>query len=130
MTMPQRYPRLFTPQEANALLPDLQPEVRRMLAGREHILRLRPDLEPMLEKAIGNGHHDLTPEVMEAFEQVRQAVEAIQGHGVLVKDVNTGLLDFPSEREGDVVFLCWRHGEPRVEHWHEVDDGYTGRQPL
>ncbi|MDX1600308.1 MAG: DUF2203 domain-containing protein [Anaerolineales bacterium] len=130
MTMQDRFPRLFTPQEANALLPDLQPEVRRMLDGRDQIIQYRPDLEPTLDKAIGNGHNDLTPEVMEAFEQVRQAVEAIQGHGVLVKDVNTGLLDFPSEREGDVIFLCWRHGEPRVEHWHDVDDGYAGRQPL
>lgn len=121
---------MFTPQEANALLPDLQPEVRRMLEGREQILELRPDLEPTLEQAVGNGHSDLTPEVMDAFEQVRTAVEAIQGHGVLVKDVNTGLLDFPSERGGNVVFLCWRHGEPRVEHWHEVDAGYSGRQPL
>lgn len=101
-----------------------------MLAGRDEILRLRPDLEPTLETAINNGHNELTPEAMEAFKQVRQAIEAIQGHGVLVKDVNNGLLDFPAERDGDVVFLCWRHDEPRVEHWHDVDSGYAGRQPL
>jgi hypothetical protein len=47
-----------------------------------------------------------------------------------VKDVQLGLLDFPSEREGRVVFLCWRYGEPEVAHWHEVDTGYAARKPL
>jgi hypothetical protein len=50
--------------------------------------------------------------------------------GVLVKDLETGLLDFPSERDGEIVFLCWRHGEPSVAHWHAVDAGFSGRQPL
>jgi hypothetical protein len=50
--------------------------------------------------------------------------------GVVVKDLETGLLDFPTERDGEVVFLCWRYGEPSVAHWHSLDAGFAGRQPL
>ena len=125
-----RFPRLFTPIEANDLLEDLQPIINDMMDGRERILQIRPDLEPVLDKAVRNGASQETSEALEAFSKVKSAIEAIQGHGVLVKDVNAGLLDFPSEREGRVVFLCWRVGESSVKHWHELDEGFSGRHPL
>ncbi len=126
----ERFPRLFTPEEANQLLPKLRPFVKEMLAGRDEILRLRPSLKPVLEKAVQNGAGLRTDEALEAFDQVKEAIETIQEYGVLVKDVNSGLLDFPAEREGRVVFLCWQHGEPAVDHWHHLEDGFAGRQPL
>lgn len=125
-----RFPRLFNPVEANDLLDQLQPIINKMMDGRERILQIRPDLEPVLDKAVRNGASQETPEALDAFNQVKSAIEAIQGHGVLVKDVNAGLLDFPSEREGRVVFLCWRVGESSVNHWHELDEGFSGRHPL
>lgn len=126
----ERFPRLFTPEEANSLLPELRPYVDEMIAGRNEILRLRPSLEPVLEKAVQNGANQRTDEALEAFNQVKAAIETIQQYGVLVKDVNSGLLDFPAQLEGQVVFLCWQHGEPAVNHWHNLDDGFAGRQPL
>jgi hypothetical protein len=126
----QRFPRLFSPIEANNILEDLQPSIDAMMTGRERILELRPDLEAVLDKAVRNGASHETPEALEAFNQVKGAIETIQGYGVLVKDVNAGLLDFPSEREGRVVFLCWRVGESEVDHWHELDEGFSGRHPL
>lgn len=128
--MDRRFPRLFTQVEANDLLSQLQPLINQMMNGRERILELRPDLEPVLDKAVRNGASHETPEALEAFTQVKNAIESIQGHGVLVKDVNAGLLDFPAEREGRVVFLCWRVGETAVDHWHELEDGFSGRHPL
>ena len=125
-----QFPRLFSRAEANSLLEDLQPLINQMMTGREKILELRPDLEPVLDKALGNGASQETPEALEAFTRVKAAIESIQGHGVLVKDVNSGLLDFPAEREGRVVFLCWRIGESSVDHWHELDEGFAGRHPL
>ena len=125
-----RFPRLFNQQEANELLDKLQPVIDTMMHGREQILELRPELEPVLDKALQNGASEATPEALEAFKQVKGAIESIQGHGVMVKDVNAGLLDFPAEREGRVVFLCWRVGESGVNYWHELDEGFSGRHPL
>lgn len=128
--MDRRFPRLFTRIEANDLLGQLQPLIDQMMDGRQRILELRPDLEPVLDKAVRNGASHETSEALAAFTEVKNAIESIQGHGVLVKDVNAGLLDFPSEREGRVVFLCWRVGESGVDHWHELDEGFSGRHPL
>jgi hypothetical protein len=64
------------------------------------------------------------------MRRVKRSVERIQGTGVLVKDLNRGLLDFPAERDGRIVFLCWQYGEPTVAYWHDIDAGFVGRRPL
>jgi hypothetical protein len=128
--MTEGYARLFTPEEANDLLEEVRPLVASLLAAREQVVRLQPSLEPVLEKAVGNGGGQAAGEALELLHQIRRTIEEINSHGILVKDIQLGLLDFPSEREGRVVFLCWRHGEPKVGHWHEVDSGYASRQPL
>jgi hypothetical protein len=128
--MSEGYARLFTLQEANDLLEEIRPLVSSLLAAREQVVRLQPSLEPVLEKAVGNGGGQAAGEALELLHQIRRTIEEINSHGVLVKDIQLGLLDFPSEREGRVVFLCWRHGEPNVGHWHEVDAGFVGRKPL
>ena len=58
------------------------------------------------------------------------SIESIREIGVLLKDLDTGLLDFPHEREGRVGFLCWHPPEERVGFWHEIEAGYAGRRPL
>lgn len=126
----ERFPRLFTTEEANAVLPEIRPLLAEALAARQEILRLKPELESTFERAVGNGHNIESPELLDAFERVRTALKNIQSRGVLVKDVNSGLLDFPSLREGKIVFLCWRYGEPSVEFWHDLDSGFAGRQPI
>jgi hypothetical protein len=128
--MPEGFTRLFTQDEANELLEEIRPLVSSLLAAREQVVRLQPSLEPVLEKALGNGGGLAAGEALTLLHQMRLTIEEINGHGVLVKDVEQGLLDFPSERDGRVVFLCWRHGEKRVAHWHEVDAGFAGRMPL
>jgi hypothetical protein len=128
--MTDQFPYLFTPEEANALLEEIRPIVAEMLAAREQVLSLRPSLEGMLEKMIGNGGSRQAGELLEAFERLRQAVLQIQAKGVLVKDIQSGLLDFPSLREGKTVFLCWQYDEPVVAFWHELDTGFAGRKPI
>jgi hypothetical protein len=54
----------------------------------------------------------------------------LQALGVVVKDLDRGLIDFPHRREGREVYLCWEYGEERIDYWHETDSGYSGRQPL
>ncbi len=96
----ERFSRLFTPEEANAVLPEVRPLLAEALAARQVILRLKPELETTLEKALGNGHNIESSELLDAFDRVKTALKEIQSLGVLVKDVNSGLLDFPSLRQG------------------------------
>ncbi len=128
--MTDAFRRFFTLEEANRLLGQLKPHIEEMLDARSKVLELQPELEGVLDEALGNGGSKATGEALIAFERIRSALDVIHAEGVLVKDVNTGLLDFPSERNGRVVFLCWKHGEGQIEFWHDLDTGFEGRQPL
>lgn len=122
--------RYFTPAEANALLPTLRPWLAAMLAARKRIVDAQPELWPMLEKAVGNGGSKKAGAVLADFEIIQRHAKDIGALGIELKDLNTGLLDFPSRREGREVYLCWRYDEPAVAHWHDLEAGFAGRQPL
>jgi hypothetical protein len=123
-------PRYFTLKEANALLEELRPLVGKMLQVRQKLLDLQPELEPVLRKVLGNGGNQVASQAAEFFEELRVLVERIQASGVELKDVNSGLLDFRSLRDGREVYLCWRYGEDDIGFWHDIDAGFAGRQPL
>lgn len=119
--------RRFTVEEANAeldrlreLLPALQEARRKLLEGSERIRSV----------AGRNGGGRGGAERLEAAATIRRGVEELAEAGIVLRDADTGLVDFPSEREGRQVFLCWRLGEDAVAHWHEVDAGLGGRKPL
>ena len=122
--------RYFTVEEANAALRTLRPMVAAMLKAREKIVAARPDLWPVLEKAASNGGSDKASAVLVDFETVRRGALAIEGLGIVLKDINTGLVDFLSKRDGRDVYLCWRFDEPKVAFWHDLEAGFAGRQPL
>jgi hypothetical protein len=122
--------RLFTLAEANQLLPQLRLLLRAMLEARERIVDAQPELWPVLEKAIGNGGSKKAGEMLKYFQIIQQGTQTIQNLGIEIKDINTGLVDFPAEREGRVVYLCWRYGEGNIAFWHDLDSGFAGRQPL
>jgi hypothetical protein len=63
-------------------------------------------------------------------EQLNQTINQIQQTGCVVKDVETGLVDFPSLREGEEIYLCWKLGEKRIGYWHGMEEGFAGRKPL
>ena len=125
--MPNHY---FTVEEANAALSVLRPIVAAMLTARGRIVAAQPDLWPVLEKAASNGGSDKASAVLVDFETVRRAAKTIQRLGIELKDINTGLVDFLSERDGRDVYLCWRYDEPKVAFWHDLEAGFGGRQPL
>ena len=127
--------RLFTLEEALALLPALQQMLSEIQERRRDIERRSDELERLLGLSGGNGH--LAADVAQARRELEAAGEALQRlmneleqTGAELKGIDDGLLDFPSLREGRVVYLCWRQGEETIEHWHEVDAGFAGRQPL
>jgi hypothetical protein len=125
------YPdRLFTLAEANRLLPCLEEHLSAIKAGRAVLLHTKDEIKKASKNAQFGGGSTLAPYYIVALEQINNRLQTIQDLGVLVKDVEAGLCDFPHLREGRVVYLCWKLGEPEVRWWHEVHSGYAGRRPL
>lgn len=128
--------RTFTPEEANALLAQVRPLAERLVAYRADQLAARARQAEVAEQIGGNG--GLDPAVPAALAEARTAAEtglrdaltALLELGVEVKDLDAGLVDFPSVREGEEVLLCWQLGEERVSWWHRPEDGFAGRRPL
>ena len=129
--------RLFTRDEASELLAEVRPLAEELVERKRSLDEAEADRAALLARIAGNGG-DLTPsEVAEVVERVGQAAAAVgelvdQLHalGVQVKDLDVGLLDFPSEREGQVVLLCWQVGEDDIGYWHGLEEGFAGRKPL
>jgi hypothetical protein len=119
--------RLFSLEEATALLPDLREELTRMREARQVILRSG---ERVRESVTGNGGGAEGKAYQEAAALLRDGVERISSQGIILRDVESGLIDFPSDRDGRVVYLCWRLGEDRIGFWHPPETGFPGRQPL
>jgi hypothetical protein len=124
------FPKLFTVEEANALLPTLQELLDDLALHRDALREKAPHLEPILRAAGANGGGRVGSEYGVEAYNLYLAIERIRELGVLLKDLDMGLLDFPHERDGRVVFLCWHPPEERVGYWHEIEAGYAGRQPL
>lgn len=134
MASSQLFPRLFTVDEANDLLPALRPLVKRIL---DQVDFLRNKSETMIrEKQISPDSPDLMARLQEndviarLIHEVKGLVDEINSYGCVCKGVGEGLVDFPCMLGGEIVFLCWRYGEESVAHWHRVEDGFAGRRPL
>ncbi len=126
--------RYFTVEEANALLPDLRMVLIAFRAGRRQIIEDRTELAGLGELPKLNGQtaraSELAERIANEVHAIREGLEGLTALGVEVKDLDSGLVDFPHWREGRVVYLCWRLGEERIAFWHDIDAGFRGRQPL
>lgn len=123
-------PRYFTLQEANETLVTIRPLMDEVQSIRQKILAKQPEAWPAIEKSAGNGGNRALSNMIQDFEKLDALVHLIQDTGVLIKDINTGLLDFPALRDGREVYLCWQYGEGEIAFWHEVEAGFAGRQPI
>jgi len=123
-------PRYFTLQEANETLVTIRPLMDEVQAIRQKILAKQPEAWPAIEKSAGNGGNRALSNMVQDFEKLDALVHLIQDTGVLIKDINIGLLDFPALRDGREVYLCWQYGEGDIAFWHEVEAGFAGRQPI
>ena len=128
--MEPSFHKLFTVEEANTLLPKLKELLDDVAIHRDALRERAPRLEPILQAANTNGGGRVGSEYGVEAYNLYLAIERIRGLGVILKDLDMGLLDFPHERGGRVVFLCWHPPEERVAFWHEIEGGYAGRQPL
>jgi hypothetical protein len=128
------FPRLFTVNEANDLLPKLRPlveqileNIRRLKGASESVIR-REQLDADAPNLMDRLRQDA--EIAKLIGQVQGWVDEINSHGCTCKGVEQGLIDFPCMLGAEVVFLCWQLGEPCVGFWHRIEDGFAGRKPL
>ena len=117
-------------EEANSLLPKLQELLLDVGRHRDELREKAPHMEPILRASATNGGGKIGSEYGVEAYNLYSTIERIREEGVVLKDLEMGLLDFPHERDGRVVFLCWHPPEERVAFWHEIDAGYAGREPL
>jgi hypothetical protein len=122
---------LFTPQEASKLLPDIKPKMKELIEKKKVVAKLHNEIEKY------NLFGFRTAEVAEKAAQLdalvddmKRMVSELEDLGVEVKDLDYGLVDFPAEKYGESVMLCWRYGEPEVSFWHTANEGYNGRKSL
>jgi len=128
----------FTLEEAQSLLPVLESLLRRAMEGKQSAEEVESDLSELARRIYLSGGMmvDLEAvakqraEIEAHLERVRESIAEIDSIGVQVKDFEAGLLDFPCRLDDQVVLLCWRMGEPAIEHWHTLESGFQGRQPV
>ena len=130
-------PKNFTLEEANSLLPRLEPLVRRLVAKR---LELREHQEGLAEfRALASRSGGALPgsryaraksESTRLLSEIHDGVQEIESLGCVIKDLDQGLVDFLARRGQMQVYLCWRLGEPEIRHWHGLQEGIAGRKPL
>ncbi len=143
LELPQGYnpngmSRLFTLDQATKLLPQVASEVRKAvrLKGeyQEAEVRFRAELERIT--MLGGSLVDtdkaqaLRSRRETSLAELKEVIDEIQNRGILVKDLDMGLIDFPTRYRGKEVYLCWKLGEDSIEWWHGVDEGFRGRKPI
>ena len=122
--------RLFTVDEANALIPKLRGDFKEMRILRRGLSLLDPHIQPARDKASVGGGSAYGSRFVRLVLRFSKIFREVQSMGVLVKDLEVGLFDFPYRLDDRIVVLCWKHGEERIDWYHDADTGFAGRKPL
>jgi hypothetical protein len=131
--------KIFSVEEANGLIPMLEKALAELTTMGREITALRREIEVLsaIESAGATGSNSDVRALREKegaysarFERFRQSLTEVSHHGCIIRDLELGLVDFYTMSRGQVVCLCWRRGEARIEHWHPIDEGFSGRRPL
>ena len=128
----------FTLDEAQSLLPVLESLLKRAMEGKQSAELVESRLQDLNRRIYLSGGMQVDVakvardriEIEQHLKQVKETLAEIDSIGVQVKDLDTGLLDFPFRLDDEVVLLCWRMGERSIDHWHTVESGFQGRQPV
>jgi hypothetical protein len=130
--------RTFTLNEAQTMLPVLESLLRRAIAANAKAVAVEEEISAFNQRIFLSGgmHVDVEKAARRrgereiAIREAKDTLAEIDAIGVQVKDLATGLLDFPCKMDGEIVLLCWKLGEKEITHWHTVEAGFRGRQPL
>ncbi|MGC3969991.1 MAG: DUF2203 domain-containing protein [Pirellulales bacterium] len=136
-TPPDAERKLFTVEEANATLPLVRAIVQDVVALAQEVVERRRRLASLKSSRKQESRSAYSDELAQVEQELEHDRERLMeyGHellalGVELKDVMTGLVDFPARKDDRIVYLCWKLGEPEVGHWHELDAGFSGRREL
>ena len=124
-----RHQRHFTLEEARERLPWVAERLAKLRDARERLTDAEAR-EALAAGAPTNGGGQRGQQVGEAFVELQNGIAEFERAGIILRDLDSGLIDFPSVREGEEVYLCWIDGETDIEFWHHLDAGFAGRQPL
>ena len=129
--------KLFSPERVNALIPKLSPLVEELLAKRRDLAIVLLESDASLRSAPPQGSRLAgyrspfpPPRFGERKSEIVRLIHRIEAFGCILKDIDLGLLDFPSSIQGESVYLCWRLGERSVQYWHRADEGFGQRKEL
>ena len=131
-------PKRFTLGEAERLLPEIEKLIREAVSLKAQYVEEEEALQAISHRVAMQGGMTIDRDAVlrgraardRHGERLKAAVEEIQEHGVLIKDLDIGLIDFPTLFHGREVYLCWKMGEVGISHWHGVDEGFAGRKPI
>ena len=128
----------FTLEEAQRLLPVLQALLKRSMDGKLLIEQVENELQDLKHRILLSGGLMIDVPVVarrraerdKALQEIKDALAEIDAIGVQVKDLDIGLLDFPCAVGDEIVLLCWKYGEEKIEFWHGLEEGFRGRKPI
>jgi hypothetical protein len=124
-----RFQRHFTRDEANALLADIRHWLARIELLRARMQRDEQNVRSLMRSGEDVGGASVNEQVR-ALAELQALLAEFTSRGIVIKDMDRGLIDFPSLMGDREVFLCWTNGEAAVEYWHDLDAGFAGREPL
>jgi hypothetical protein len=128
--------RYYTLAEANAMIPALTQVLQRLQAQGRQQGMVQGRITEVTRTVKSNGHHNPIEDAMVTQasralgEGMREGIQQLVEWGIELKELQTGLVDFPAMREGREVYLCWRLGEEEIAYWHEMETGFDGRLPV
>lgn len=121
----------FTTNEANEALPDVIKKFEFALAKKNDVTKLEQQLQLSLSTTDSFEEYvTLKQKLNSVITKFYESVEILENTGVVVKSIEQGLLDFPSKRFNEEVWLCWKHGETEIRFWHDKDSGFMDRKPI
>jgi hypothetical protein len=121
----------FTLAEANSALPDVIKKFEYALAKNTEVKKIEHELQISVSTTNSfESYVNLKQKLNSAITKFYESVEMLENTGVVVKSIEQGLLDFPSKRFDEEVWLCWKYGETEIKFWHEKDSGFMGRKPI
>lgn len=127
--MEQRFHKHYTREEAQALLPQLREWLQRLNDLRQDLERSDQRLTALMHPGQDLGG-DLVNQRIRTLADMQELLGEFQRREIQIKDLERGLVDFPAIIAGREVFLCWERDEDSVEFWHDLDTGYSGREPI
>ncbi len=126
----QENERVFTREEANGLIPQLEELWTLIKHGKSTLVQTRDEIKKASANAHLGGGSLVGPQYIQALKNINESLHTVNELGVIVKDADIGLCDFPYLLNGRIVYLCWKLGEDKINWWHETTSGYSGRQVL